>query len=108
MRRPPRSTLFPYTTLFRSSPLISEPLKGSRVARRNLTPRRRATQLPEQQLVLECEVLVLNDHPDLRLARRDAVGRERSAPKIPPPAPLPSTPDPPRPSPAHHAARSNP
>src|SRR4029434_10702703 len=29
IRRPPRSTLFPYTTLFRSSPLLSSPLFSS-------------------------------------------------------------------------------
>src|SRR2546430_13220708 len=30
IRRPPRSTLFPYTTLFRSSPRPSAPLAGER------------------------------------------------------------------------------
>src|SRR5687768_17907464 len=29
IRRPPRSTLFPYTTLFRSSNVLSEPLRFS-------------------------------------------------------------------------------
>src|SRR5256885_12149725 len=28
IRRPPRSTLFPYTTLFRSLPRLSEPCEG--------------------------------------------------------------------------------
>src|SRR5258707_11599068 len=28
IRRPPRSTLFPYTTLFRSNPMMDEPLVG--------------------------------------------------------------------------------
>src|SRR2546425_6136756 len=44
IRRPPRSTLFPYTTLFRSSQLCPDPSEGSqgrvqvvpRVARRQL------------------------------------------------------------------------
>src|SRR3712207_9071230 len=31
IRRPPRSTLFPYTTLFRSSPLASRPPGGYRL-----------------------------------------------------------------------------
>src|SRR6266496_3860479 len=31
IRRPPRSTLFPYTTLFRSSPLRSAPVVGAPV-----------------------------------------------------------------------------
>src|SRR2546430_6983734 len=29
IRRPPRSTLFPYTTLFRSLPMPSEPVTGA-------------------------------------------------------------------------------
>src|SRR5258708_30480569 len=29
IRRPPRSTLFPYTTLFRSSPLVKTAIAGS-------------------------------------------------------------------------------
>src|SRR2546429_6397343 len=32
IRRPPRSTLFPYTTLFRSEQIRSNPLLGIRVA----------------------------------------------------------------------------
>src|SRR3712207_8448047 len=31
IRRPPRSTLFPYTTLFRSLPLMTEPFAGTEV-----------------------------------------------------------------------------
>src|SRR5260370_8479680 len=31
IRRPPRSTLFPYTTLFRSSPLIKPDVRISRI-----------------------------------------------------------------------------
>src|SRR2546427_1567075 len=34
IRRPPRSTLFPYTTLFRSPPLRSASRPGSRLASR--------------------------------------------------------------------------
>src|SRR3712207_7079633 len=30
IRRPPRSTLFPYTTLFRSAPVVDEPLDDAR------------------------------------------------------------------------------
>src|SRR5260370_30131346 len=29
IRRPPRSTLFPYTTLFRSCPFLPRPVRGS-------------------------------------------------------------------------------
>src|SRR2546422_3331274 len=35
IRRPPRSTLFPYTTLFRSHPLRAEAHRGHRVAPRH-------------------------------------------------------------------------
>src|SRR5215468_1798614 len=41
IRRPPRSTLFPYTTLFRSGPLLGVPAPGrARPARSRLLPRR--------------------------------------------------------------------
>src|SRR2546422_1932643 len=45
IRRPPRSTLFPYTTLFRSTGLVSE----ARLRKRWQFPRRRRmmTDLPE-------------------------------------------------------------
>src|SRR3712207_7874398 len=33
IRRPPRSTLFPYTTLFRSTPSCVDPTRGSRSRR---------------------------------------------------------------------------
>src|SRR3712207_8250393 len=36
IRRPPRSTLFPYTTLFRSPPLRLRPLQGRRELPRHL------------------------------------------------------------------------
>src|SRR5947209_16542301 len=55
LRRPPRSTLFPYTTLFRSRP--ARPSVGRRVARRRRagrrTPgvrRRRAPRRPGREL----------------------------------------------------------
>src|ERR1035437_206982 len=42
IRRPPRSTLFPYTTLFRSQPVeASETLAHVRGPRRQIDPRRR-------------------------------------------------------------------
>src|SRR5207249_2835639 len=37
-RRPPRSTLFPYTTLFRSLPPVQSPLRPARLARERLPP----------------------------------------------------------------------
>src|SRR5205823_14107095 len=38
---PPRFTLFPYTTLFRSFHTRSKPLKRFRLRRRTITPRKR-------------------------------------------------------------------
>src|SRR5258705_7403792 len=38
IRRPPRSTLFPYTTLFRSQRLVVEPVGRHRAARAALGP----------------------------------------------------------------------
>src|SRR2546429_2085142 len=35
IRRPPRSTLFPYTTLFRSSPIVAD-INKTRSAQRNI------------------------------------------------------------------------
>src|SRR2546426_4750417 len=40
IRRPPRSTLFPYTTLFRSAETPSRPERGASVARRRPAERR--------------------------------------------------------------------
>src|SRR5436305_6155855 len=45
IRRPPRSTLFPYTTLFRSLPLDREPLERDELDRDRLEPAR----LPEDE-----------------------------------------------------------
>src|SRR3712207_7586975 len=44
IRRPPRSTLFPYTTLFRSPCTATPPPAGSRRSRRRSRPRRPATR----------------------------------------------------------------
>src|SRR2546426_10284673 len=46
IRRPPRSTLFPYTTLFRSRPdAVAQDLHGDR--QRRPDPRRRAQRHPQ-------------------------------------------------------------
>src|SRR3712207_8495101 len=47
IRRPPRSTLFPYTTLFRSAPAV-EPVASGAVARRRLGV---VLLLPERETV---------------------------------------------------------
>src|SRR2546422_7162921 len=52
IRRPPRSTLFPYTTLFRSYAAYQEEL-------------RRNSALDFDDLIAEC-VRLLHDHPEAR------------------------------------------
>src|SRR5581483_1789459 len=50
IRRPPRSTLFPYTTLFRSHPLRAEPVAGAdhiADAQRGSAPARRCDRAPD-------------------------------------------------------------
>src|SRR2546426_3832954 len=46
IRRPPRSTLFPYPPLFRSSPPATRPTPSSRRSRSSPTTRRRSTSAP--------------------------------------------------------------
>src|SRR3712207_7629508 len=51
IRRPPRSTLFPYTTLFRSAASVAQELRRSTLSARGAQP----AQPPHQQRVgLEC------------------------------------------------------
>src|SRR3712207_8057565 len=66
IRRPPRSTLFPYTTLFRSDDDVDAGLAGQRV-------RARAAQL---RAVLAVAVL---HHDDQRLLAGDQVHRAADA-----------------------------
>src|SRR3712207_7166181 len=50
IRRPPRSTLFPYTTLFRSVPaLFVHAVRGLRIARRARPHHRRAGDPPVER-----------------------------------------------------------
>src|SRR5688572_32753832 len=51
LRPPPRSTLFPYTTLFRSRPLMAVPKQKTSKSRRD---KRRATHSIEAPRVNEC------------------------------------------------------
>src|SRR3712207_8224941 len=48
IRRPPRSTLFPYTTLFRSAPFAEQPLRRA-VAGGRVEDRRAADRPAERQ-----------------------------------------------------------
>src|SRR5256885_10086683 len=63
IRRPPRSTLFPYTTLFRSRPedRPGRHLRGARAPRRpSLTARdRKSTRLNSSHLVISYAVFCL-------------------------------------------------
>ena len=58
------------------SALRTEQLRGSRVAGDDLTPGHNATELPHEQLVFKCDVLVPN-HPHFALTGWDAAGRQR-------------------------------
>src|SRR2546429_3660152 len=61
IRRPPRSTLFPYTTLFRSAPFRrAAPDPGCRAPRSHTTPRRSEEHTSELQsrLHLVCRLLL--------------------------------------------------
>src|SRR3712207_9003041 len=51
IRRPPRSTLFPYTTLFRSHPLCGQQREVRAFARARRPPTDRSRRLPDDQSV---------------------------------------------------------
>src|SRR3712207_7333809 len=51
IRRPPRSTLFPYTTLFRSAASVAQELRRSTLSARGAQPAQPAHQ---QRVGLEC------------------------------------------------------
>src|SRR5256885_7244801 len=64
IRRPPRSTLFPYTTLFRSDPKTKKPKFLQKVYPRLLRPRstprdRKSTRLNSSHLVISYAVFCL-------------------------------------------------
>src|SRR3712207_6869940 len=65
IRRPPRSTLFPYTTLFRSCP------RGCAVSAEQLRALRRAPRSPGPQLLRAKHGHVLPDAPSVLLGRSE-------------------------------------
>src|SRR5256886_4113434 len=77
IRRPPRSTLFPYTTLFRSGVLAAGggPESGDRGARRPARAGRvlrdgslcNSTQLAVQRCTLQCPFIIVGDRKSTRL-----------------------------------------
>src|SRR3712207_8769224 len=75
IRRPPRSTLFPYTTLFRSRSLMTKsarpfrlPSASANTSRRRTTPRPRSeehtSELQSRQYLVCRLLLEKNDPPD--------------------------------------------
>src|SRR2546430_4519482 len=58
IRRPPRSTLFPYTTLFRSEPLTAQEVTRTAVALSALGSARRAEELglAHERIILSAKV----------------------------------------------------
>src|SRR3712207_7074867 len=77
IRRPPRSTLFPYTTLFRSDP---ERLAGRVVVgRADLEHGRHRTALHAQPRLLEVEVALDLAHDVLAHPARAAQAQQRVA-----------------------------
>src|SRR2546430_12566894 len=90
IRRPPRSTLFPYTTLFRSTPHHAGRLRGS-PDRPSPVPGRSEEHTSElqSQSNLVCRLLLEKKKtlgtpsvPRLRLARPSAGARARSPPLL--------------------------
>src|SRR2546426_5272598 len=81
IRRPPRSTLFPYTTLFRSQPdlnfsyVLAFPLTGA-VAREAIeayddeSPDRKSTRLNSSHLVISYAVFCLKKKKNTRIRSR--------------------------------------
>src|SRR2546430_13622086 len=78
IRRPPRSTLFPYTTLFRSQQRLGRALQGSHRSERRLTHAEygRVTALKRAQLPLHLR--------DQLADRRPAIAPELAADEIVP------------------------
>src|SRR3712207_7352639 len=62
IRRPPRSTLFPYTTLFRSDRAVRVPAAAERAADRAADQRARRLVLPPEQRA----AALLRELPQLR------------------------------------------
>src|SRR2546425_8516911 len=100
IRRPPRSTLFPYTTLFRSRPTtlpLRHPARRlSRAGRRSLPAGRRRRARSEEHTselqslaYLVCRLLLekkKNENDSLRLPSLDDVGEKDPLHPLRPPA----------------------
>src|SRR5258708_25811980 len=79
IRRPPRSTLFPYTTLFRSPDLIGDAQVGSGDGRTspyfNVSIDRKSTRLNSSHQIISYAVFCLKKKNHTRPARRSYLGR---------------------------------
>src|SRR6476469_10303589 len=84
IRRPPRSTLFPYTTLFRSTEAGDDrPNRGSTARKRGRPPGRSEEHTSELQspMYLVCRLLLENKKKTQQSAPRDSDNREWSSKK---------------------------
>src|SRR6266566_7111476 len=81
IRRPPRSTLFPYTTLFRSLP-IPRPLHRPLLQLHPHSPRpdRKSTRLNSSHLVISYAVFCLKKKKKTRNARAQMTNDEELLP----------------------------
>src|SRR3712207_8720142 len=77
IRRPPRSTLFPYTTLFRShpTPLMQDGIEIQRLIAERHGAQRARLGWTEETLRRECEILSEEVERALRHRLGDAGGR---------------------------------
>src|ERR1022692_5003392 len=80
IRRPPRSTLFPYTTLFRSEFLTPAPARGGmRRGHRVRNSDRKSTRLNSSHLVISYAVFCLKKKKNYLHDRCDGVARALGA-----------------------------
>src|SRR5256885_10889584 len=66
IRRPPRSTLFPYTTLFRSVVVVTAP-REVREARRGALSEREGRLVPEEEKMRRADFCYVKDRKSTRL-----------------------------------------
>src|SRR5436190_14922738 len=83
LRRPPRSTLFPYTTLFRSRPTVRGRVTSSAPCRRtpSRAPRlrdRKSTRLNSSHTVISYAVFCLKKKNDLTPTTRSEQEKRRN------------------------------
>src|SRR2546425_772733 len=93
IRRPPRSTLFPYTTLFRSRKLPSEPPASTQEVSESEVPVHAESEVPVHVHRLaarasyvsklsqcECRILIAKDASALRSRKTQRAAKEKPTP----------------------------